>query len=180
LRVFDILSDKPSRTVRLEPRTCHTSAGDPANYEVTRPSFSPDGIYLAVPRSDNTTHVYDYRFMSTERGPLAAYAHGPSKTLVEGAGQHHVPCGVVQARWVGSAFGCSRLGLLTGGDDGATPRSLAGSACLLITRTGCVRVWDVGKSIEDHSGGRVLVEVPDDISYFTLGKVWNGQKRLVV
>lgn len=33
---------------------------------VPRIAFSNDGIYLAVARSDNTTHVYDSRFLSRQ------------------------------------------------------------------------------------------------------------------
>jgi hypothetical protein len=111
VRLFDIGSFKARLTVGLE-----SSAWD-ARAEIIKPSFSPNGIYLALPRSDNITDIYDTRFMSTERGPILRLPHGPHRT--QSAAQMHY--GIVAAEWISNQFGCPGLGLVTGGNDGICP-----------------------------------------------------------
>lgn len=75
--------------------------------EVNCATFSDDGLYLALARTDNRTHVYDTRMLGA--GPLHQYSHGTS-TIPR---SHY---GVVHAQWV--TRGRGGLGLVTGGNDG--------------------------------------------------------------
>jgi WD40 repeat protein len=110
---FDIRTPpQPTLSIILE-----RSVASGSIVEINRPAFSPDGLLLALPRSDNVTHVYDSRFLSAERGPVLHLAHGPHKT--QASSQFHY--GVVCASWVSNDFGCPRTGLVTGGNDGAVP-----------------------------------------------------------
>jgi len=77
--------------------------------EVTSMSFSPDGMYLAMARTDNTVHMYDSRMLS--KGALSMYSHeflpysGSSNTF-----------GVTGIEWITTRTGQFRL--LSGGEDG--------------------------------------------------------------
>ncbi len=73
-------------------------------------SFSPDGIYVAVARSDNVTHVYDSRFLG--RDILYDFPHRPG---TEGTVED-TKYGVVKLDWVEGPG--SALSLVTGGADG--------------------------------------------------------------
>jgi len=72
-------------------------------------SFSPDGMYLAMARTDNTVHMYDSRMLS--KGALSMYSHeflpysGSSNTF-----------GVTGIEWITTRTGQFRL--LSGGEDG--------------------------------------------------------------
>lgn len=86
--------------------------GEPA-IEHTFASFSPDGILLALSRTDNIISLYDVRFMlskSQQARPIAQYEH-PSKEYSAGYG-------ISGLNWV-EGFGRGSLGLLTAGSDGA-------------------------------------------------------------
>lgn len=78
-------------------------------------TFSPEGLYLAVARNDNHTHLYDRRMMR-RRGddePLFDYEHkGESKAASE-----HEVYGIVNAQWIRSSL-TGRTCLVTGGEDG--------------------------------------------------------------
>jgi hypothetical protein len=105
LRLYDLRDYKnPTRTIHLPS----FSKWGPAN-EVVTPSFSDDCIFLAVPRSDNVTHIYDSRFFSD---PLFTFAHEKRTTM------HSDPFGIVNAQWVHGNFGCRSRALVTGGSDG--------------------------------------------------------------
>lgn len=79
--------------------------------EVNNASFSPDGMYLALARNDNRTHVYDRRMW--DRGVIFEYGHnGESKAASRDV------YGVVKAQWVQSQT-TRRMALVTGGEDGA-------------------------------------------------------------
>ena len=81
--------------------------------EHTFASFSPDGIMLALGRTDNLVSVYDVRFLTNKKGhvqPMVQYAH-PSKEYSAGYG-------ISGLEWV-EGFGRGSLGLLTAGSDGA-------------------------------------------------------------
>ena len=109
LRVYDIRRGRPKATVLipLEPFPIR----DDFEGEVNSGSFSPDGMYLALARNDNRTHVYDRRMW--DRGVLFEYGHdGESKA----ASQKDV-YGVVKAQWVQSQA-TRRMALVTGGEDG--------------------------------------------------------------
>lgn len=108
LNIYDVRRQDPraSRSIKLEPfRTKVDSDG-----EVNVATFSPDSIYLTVARNDNTTHVYDSRMI--ERGVLYDFKHRGKRRTNPGSDSY----GVVEARWIMSRS--SRLGLVTGGDDG--------------------------------------------------------------
>ncbi|ESK97840.1 wd-40 repeat-containing protein [Moniliophthora roreri MCA 2997] len=116
-------------------------------------SYSPDGIYLAIGRSDNHTHIYDSRMLG--RGVLYDFEHtGPSRAS-PGTSSY----GVNSVGWIESRH--HRLGLVTGGSDG------------------CVRMWKPlqGANLEN---GRVLAEAGADIGCFSLGDRYERQHELVV
>lgn len=88
--------------VKLKP---FAGSPDRARTEVNSLSLSPDGIYIAVGRSDNWTDVYDSRMLQCRE--LHSFAH-------EGGGPDTY--GVVKTQWVdGYPFG---FGLVSGGVDG--------------------------------------------------------------
>lgn len=105
-RIYDVArrDGHPTMTTSLE--------SFPANLEgeVNCAAFSSDGIYLALARNDNRTHVYDTRML--ERGVLHNFVHLGASRVNPG----HESYGVVQAQWVET--NTRRQGLVTGGDDG--------------------------------------------------------------
>lgn len=127
--------------------------------EASCSAFSPDGVFLALARSDNETHVYDVRYLARGRGrgPLFMYRHtGECR-----AASASVRYGVVKAQWLRSARS-RRMALVTGGDDG------------------CVRVWDPQVAVDDATNGAVVAEVHSDIGHFSIGDPFAGEHRLVV
>ncbi|KAH9982323.1 WD40-repeat-containing domain protein [Lactifluus volemus] len=124
--------------------------------EVTAVSFSPDGLLLAVARSDDEVHVYDTRFMGQGREPLRRFLHWGDNCCMAGD-----EWGVVDAVWVDGWCGRG-LGIVTGGSDG------------------CVRFWDVRRSADDIQNGDVLAQPNSDIGHFSVGDPRNGEKPLVV
>jgi WD40 repeat protein len=107
LRIYDPTRtrSRPSVTLELD----RFSSGHAWVDEVIGPSFSDDGVFLAVPRSDNEIHVYDARFLVS---PLFVFSHQAQKTAHSGA------FGIVKAEWIEGEFGCVSRGLVTGGNDG--------------------------------------------------------------
>ena len=98
---------------RLSSIAVHKIELDSFHQGVTTTRFSPDGVYIALARDDNTTDVYDTRFLS--RGKLHAFTHEPGNVLAYSKDVY----GVVEAQWVeGHPSG---LGLVTGGCDGECP-----------------------------------------------------------
>lgn len=109
LRIYDIRRGLPKATIlmELEPFPIR----DDFEGEVNNASFSPDGMYLALARNDNRTHIYDRRMW--DRGVLFEYVHhGESK-----AASPKDVYGVVKAQWVQSQA-TRRMALVTGGEDG--------------------------------------------------------------
>lgn len=87
--------------------------------EVTTASFSPDGLLLAVARSDDELQIFDSRFMGHSAEPMARYLHWEDDCCV-GA-----KWGIVDAVWVDRWCGRG-FGVITGGSDGeATFSTLA-------------------------------------------------------
>lgn len=84
---------------------------DATKFEVSRPSFTQDGILLAVPHTHNATLIYDSRFLSETRGALYNLTHNTSVSTT--------PHGVVAVEWIENQFGCTGRGIVTGGADGA-------------------------------------------------------------
>lgn len=83
--------------------------------EVNVASFSPDGLYLALSRNDNRTHVYDRRMLNNRREtlPLFDFVHTGEPKMASRTEAY----GIVNAVWVQSEW-TRRLCLVTGGEDG--------------------------------------------------------------
>ena len=80
--------------------------------EVRAISFSPDGLLLAIARSDDELHIYDSRFMGRSREPMRRYLHWGDDYCLGGD-----RWGIVDAVWVDGWCG-KGLGVITGGSDG--------------------------------------------------------------
>ncbi len=80
--------------------------------EVRAISFSPDGLLLAVARSDDELHIYDSRFMGRSREPMRRFLHWGDDCCLGGD-----RWGIVDAVWVDGWCG-KGLGVITGGSDG--------------------------------------------------------------
>lgn len=106
LHIFDATGR--NRTCIQQQDLEATLWGPTYTWEVNSASYSPDGIYLAIARSDNITHVYDSRMLG--RGPLYGFEHD---TRINPPGGDMY--GVIDAQWVEVA---GALGLITGGADG--------------------------------------------------------------
>ena len=131
-------------------------------------SYSPDGLYLAIARNDNRTHVYDSRMLS--RGVLYDFVHsGPSKARPGDQGY-----GIVHAEWVETRS--RRLRLVTGGEDGmCTCICFAIDLCL-----GCVRLWDPLIDPKSNNNGNIIAEANAEIGFFSIGDKVQGEHDLVV
>lgn len=123
--------------------------------EVTTASFSPDGLLLAITRSDDELQIFDSRFMGHSAGPMARYLHWEDDCCVGGK------WGIVDAVWVDGWCGRG-FGVITGGSDG------------------CVRFWDTRRSGEDMENGEVLARPDVDVGHFSVGDPRKGEKPLVV
>ncbi|KAL0950198.1 hypothetical protein HGRIS_010190 [Hohenbuehelia grisea] len=156
LRMYDIRrrNNSAKESIRLPHISPHRPVTDsPGAGEVNCAVYSPDGVFLAIAQNDDSTLVYDSRFLG--RGPIYDFRHQYE------AGTHtpgDPSYGVVHAEW--TLMG-SRLGLVTGGDDG------------------CVRHWSTNLAASDPSQGKVLARADRDVGHFTLGKLPN-EKPLVV
>ena len=73
-------------------------------------TFSPDGVYLALSRSDNRVHLYDSRMIG--KGVMLEYRHESARFIP----QSQEVFGIVRAHWVITRSGQYRL--LSGGEDG--------------------------------------------------------------
>lgn len=80
--------------------------------EVRAVSFSPDGLLLAISRSDDELHIYDSRFMGRSREPMRRFLHWGNDYCLGGD-----RWGIVDAVWVDGWCG-KGLGVITGGSDG--------------------------------------------------------------
>ena len=111
LRLYDIgkRDKRATATVSLEK---YATRHDGFEGEVNCSTFSPDGLFLALARNDEQTHVYDVRYLT--RGPVFVYEHKGECRTASLTDRY----GVVKAQWVQSARS-QRIGLVTGGEDGA-------------------------------------------------------------
>ncbi len=80
---------------------------------MTVAGFSPDGILLAVARSDDELHVYDSRFMGRTSEPMFRFLHRDDDCCVGDK------WGIVDAVWV-DGWCRKGYGVITGGTDGAS------------------------------------------------------------
>jgi len=129
---------------------------EPREDDVTGVRFSPDGLLLAVARSDDELHVYDSRFLGRGGDPMRRFLHWGEDGFVGGD-----RWGIVDAVWVDGWCGRG-LGIVTGGSDG------------------CVRFWDVRRSGDDILNGEVLARSDSDIGHFSVGDPYAGEKPLVI
>lgn len=161
LQLYDVRASNPQATVthKLEPFVFPPRLGGlntaPPGHEHSCVVFSPDGMYLALARSDNQTHLYDVRMLnSEEQGLLCKYRH----ETVDSETSHY---GIVRAHWLTE----ERTGyqkLLTGGDDG------------------CVRMWNPSQSSSNNDACVVVAEVSCAVADFTVGDRFKGEHELVV
>lgn len=162
LRIFDVstrqtsFSKEPVQSIQLLPFS--PRCGD--INEVNCAEFSPDGVFLSVARSDNEIHIYDSRFL--HNGVIRRFQHddGPGTRAVG-----EPSFGAVQSVWL-TGNRCRRLGLLTGGDDGA------------------VRLWDMGiPENERLYNGRVIAQGTSGVGrflYFELASQGYDNVALIV
>lgn len=163
LRLYDIRrkdGQRPLQKISLDTFFAGSSSGFPQlesrDGEVRAVSFSPDGLLLAVSRSDDELHIYDSRFMGRSREPMRRFLHWGDDCCLGGD-----RWGIVDAVWVDGWCG-KGLGVITGGSDG------------------CVRFWDVRRSADDISNGEVLARPDSDIGHFSVGDPYSGEKPLVI
>ncbi|KJA28082.1 hypothetical protein HYPSUDRAFT_197622 [Hypholoma sublateritium FD-334 SS-4] len=179
LRLYDIgrRDGRATATVGLE-RYATRHAGFEG--EVNCSAFSPDGLFLALARNDGQTHVYDVR--SLQRGPMYVYEHKGECRAASTTDRY----GVVKAQWVQSAR-TRRIGLVTGGEDGAWWRTFLTTHMLTASNfppafffQGCVRLWNPQISADNAKNGTVIAEVNSDVGHFSIGDPFAGEHCLVV
>lgn len=168
LRIYDV-GHKNKRAVQripLNPFVTGTIRG-----EVNCAIYSPDGVYLALARTDNRTHIYDSRML--ERGIVENFVHsGPDKTF---PGRESY--GVVHAEWRQTRSG--KLGLVTGGDDGEC-LDRCYSLIAQAFEVGYIRLWDPLRAGTLCDNGRPVAEVNADVGYFSIGDRSKNEYELVV
>lgn len=110
LRLYDVRrknGQRPVQEIQLDPFDI-----EPREGEVTAVTFSPDGLLLAVARSDDELHLYDSRFMGRHREPMRRFMHWGEDCCMGGD-----RWGIADAVWVDGWCGRG-LGVVTGGSDG--------------------------------------------------------------
>ncbi|KAF8159542.1 WD40-repeat-containing domain protein [Crassisporium funariophilum] len=156
LRLFDARRRLPTATTHISLESFPVREEN-FEGEVNNATYSPDGIFLALARNDNHTHVYDVRMLGRSEGPLFDYRHsGESKVA-----SREEMYGVVKAQWVHSEM-TRRAALITAGEDG------------------CVRMWNPLIAATNRKNGSILAEVNSDVGYFSLGDPYAGEHQLVV
>ncbi|KAF8074958.1 WD40-repeat-containing domain protein [Lyophyllum atratum] len=157
LRIYNIRNKAPNAilSLELEPFPVRYNVEkEPIEGEVNSAAFSSDGIYLALGRNDNHTHVYDSRWLNRL---LFDYEHyGPCRT-----NPYHDSYGVVKVQWVNKEAAMP-FGLVTAGHDG------------------CVRFWDPLRAPNSSRNGSILAEMTSDIGAFSIGDRYKGEQPLVV
>ncbi|KAG8876991.1 hypothetical protein FRB98_006932 [Tulasnella sp. 332] len=117
--------------------------------QVLSASFSPDGIFWACARDDNTAHVWDSRFMNRDGNPMRILSHGPGLDPKDAYG-------VTAMTWINHHGSSSRPVLVTGGDDGR------------------ILEWDIRTARP-----RVVATLETSVGYFTIGDVYKNEMPLV-
>lgn len=115
LRLFDVgnKDKRPTSTITVDPYPSSKARGfEKYEGEVTSTAFSPDEVFLALGRNDNTVHVYDTRYL--HKGPLYRLEHeGECKS----AGKEKY--GIAKVEWLHSEQ-TRRIALATAGEDGTS------------------------------------------------------------
>lgn len=117
LRLYDVCRKNgkcPRQEIQLDAFNVGPGFAQPETHEgeVNTVKFSPDGLLLAVARSDDELHVYDSRFMGRSREPMQRFLHWGEDCCLGGD-----RWGIVDAVWVDGWCGRG-LGVVTGGSDG--------------------------------------------------------------
>ena len=116
LRLYDVQRRSSNAIISLDIVPFRTRWDD-FEGEVNVAVFSPDGLYLALSRNDNRTHLYDRRMLSKRRDstttPLFDFAHSGESKMASVSEAY----GVVNAEWVQSEW-TRRACLVTDGEDG--------------------------------------------------------------
>ncbi|KAH9176848.1 WD40-repeat-containing domain protein [Lactarius sanguifluus] len=174
LRVYDVRrrnGQEPIQHIRLD--TFDSGSPEPGSHanedQVTTAGFSPDGILLAVARSDDELHIYDSRFMGRSAEPMARYLHWDDDCCFGDK------WGIVDAVWVDGWCGRG-FGIITGGADGEV---LGYSLLHLRGSVGFIPLQRLCQA-EDVQNGEVLARPNVDVGHFSVGDPRNGEKPLVV
>jgi len=117
LRLYDVRrkdGKRPLQHIQLDTLYVDPEH-EPREGEVTAVRFSPDGLLLAVARSDDELHVYDSRFMGRSREPMSRFLHWEEECCLSGD-----KWGIVDAVWVDGWCGRG-MGVVSGGSDGEVP-----------------------------------------------------------
>ncbi|GLB41833.1 putative WD40 repeat-like protein [Lyophyllum shimeji] len=154
LRLYDIRRKDPNAVFSMNLKPFPLTKKGKDKGEVSNAAFSSDGVYLALGRNDNHTHVYDSRML--DRLLFDYEHHGPSRVDPENRS-----FGVVKVQWV-ERQGIVPAGFVTGGNDG------------------CVRFWDPLRAADSPQNGTVLAEVTSDVATFSLGDRFKGERALIV
>ncbi|KAG6832257.1 hypothetical protein H0H87_002153 [Tephrocybe sp. NHM501043] len=150
LRIYDIRRSNPEEQLSIKLQSFPSGIEG----EVSSAAFSSDGVYIAMGRNDNHTHVYDSRFL--DRLLFDYEHHGPSRT---NPGRDYY--GIVKVQWV-DEDPIHPFGLVTGGNDG------------------CVRFWDPTRAETHPRNGSVLAKMNSDVATFCIGDRYKGEHSLVV
>lgn len=150
LSVYDIRRATPKAILSISLRPFEVGIEG----EVNSAAFSTDGIYLALGRNDNRTHVYDARRLDRL---LFDYEHFGESRTSPGCESY----GVVQVQWL-QKTAHTPFGLITGGNDGF------------------VRFWDPLTAAESDRNGLELAQMNSDIGTFCVGDIHKGERPLVV
>ncbi|KAF9054502.1 WD40-repeat-containing domain protein [Panaeolus papilionaceus] len=156
LRLYDVARKSPLATTTIDLEEIRAPAeAESFTKEVSCSAFSPDSVFLALARTDNSIYIYDTRML--QNGPMFKYSHSNAPSVCANNGHF----GVVKAEWIHSDV-TRRMGLVTAGEDG------------------CVRLWNPMIAVDNPENGKVLAELDYDITTFCLGDRFKQQYPLVV
>ncbi|KAG8954235.1 hypothetical protein FRC04_000457 [Tulasnella sp. 424] len=140
--------------LRAKPRAIFRQYLPPSSGEdsgVLCSAFSPDGLYYACSREDNTAQVWDWRWMARNTKPLRMIEHQPP-----GRSSPRHAWGVPAMTWVAHDGASSPPLLVTGGDDGK------------------IIQWDMRRS-----DSCLLAELESGVGSFSIGDRQNGEMPLI-
>ena len=138
LRLYDIRrknGQHPLQKIQLDPFNVGPESSQlEREGEVRAVSFSPDGLLLAVSRSDDELHIYDSRFIGRSRAPMRRFLHWGDDCCLTGD-----RWGIVDAVWVDGWCG-KGLGVVTGGSDGEISSTYCLACSLMSLCSSCKRL----------------------------------------